>query len=191
MAFLRVLILVAVAFALSSCGGKSIWATDAAVAKRVYHSNEAPYLMLKTMIHNRSGSGGHAALVINGSQLVMYDPAGRWFHSWAPERNDVLFGMRPELMAQYDSFHARDTHHVVTQKIFVTPAVAQQAMQLAFAKGPSPDAYCAQNVSSLLRQLPGFENLKQTYFPAKLMQSFALLSGVKTTKHFENDKGQN
>lgn len=191
MVFLRVLFLVFAAFALGACGGKSIWATDEAVAKRVYHSNEAPYLMLKTMIHNRSGAGGHAALVINGSQVVMYDPAGRWFHSWAPERNDVLFGMQPALMAQYDSFHARDTHHVVTQKVYVSAEVAQRAMQLAFAKGPSPDAYCANNVASLLRQLPGFENIKQTYFPAKLMESFAGLQGVQTSKHFENDKGQN
>lgn len=189
---LRVLFLVLTVFALGACGGKSIWSSDEAIAKRVYHANEAPYLMLKTMISNRTGAGGHASLVINGpTQLVMYDPAGRWFHSWAPERNDVLFGMRPELMAQYDSFHARDTHHVVTQKVFVSPEVAQKAMQLAFAKGPSPDALCSQNVSSLLRELPGFESIKQTYFPAKLMASFGETRIVQTTKHFENDEGKN
>ena len=192
MSFFRVLFLVFMAATLSACGGKSIWATDEAVAQRSYKSPEAPYLMLKSMINNRTGSGGHASLVINApSQLVMYDPAGRWFHSWAPERNDVLFGMQPALMAQYDSFHARDTHHVVSQKIYVTPEVAQKALQLAFAKGPSPDGLCANNVSSLLRELQGFGGIKQTYFPAKLMREFAELQGVETTKHFENDVGQN
>ena len=191
MGLVRVVALLCVAVVLSACGGKSVWAPDELVAKRSYVSQEQPYLELKTMISNRNGSGGHSALLINGSQVVMYDPAGRWFHSWAPERNDVVFGMRPELLAQYDSFHARDTHHVVSQKIFVSPEVAQKAMQLAFNKGPSLDAQCALNVSAMLRELPGFENVKGTYFPAKLMRSFGDLPGVTTTKHFESDEGQN
>jgi len=191
MKLLRMLLLVTVGVILAGCGGKSIWASDEVVAQRSFISNDRPYLILKTMINNRTGSGGHTSLVINGSELIMYDPAGRWFHSWAPERNDVLFGMEPALMKQYDSFHARDTHHVVSQKIYVTPEVAAKAMQLAFAAGPSLDAQCAKNTSFMLRQLPGFESIKQTWYPAKLMNNFAMLPGVQTTKVFENDKGKN
>ncbi|MCP5072379.1 MAG: hypothetical protein GY947_03685 [Rhodobacteraceae bacterium] len=185
------MVLVLAGMTLVACGGQSVWAPDEAVQKHAYVSDERPYLMLKTMISNKSGAGGHSALLINGSQVVMYDPAGRWHHNWAPERNDVVFGLQPALLKQYDSFHARDTHHVVSQKIYVTPEVAAKAMQAAFNMGPSMDAFCSSNTSKLLRQIPGFQGLRQTYLPAKLMKEFGKLPGVETTKHFENDKGQN
>lgn len=191
MGFARRLCLFLVLGSLAACGGQAVWAPDAEVEQRRVVSDEPPYLMLKTMISNRTGSGGHSSLLINGSQLVMWDPAGRWHHSWAPERNDVVFGLTPSLLRQYDSFHARDTHHVVSQKIYVPAAVAERAMQLAMNNGPALDAQCALTTSALLRQLPGFETVRGTYFPAKLMQSFAAIPGVTTTKYFENDTGKN
>ena len=168
-----------------------VWAPDEEVEKRRYVSTEPPYLVLKTMINNRTGSGGHAALVINSSEVIMYDPAGRWAHPLGPERNDVVFGMFPKLEANYDDWHARVTHHVVNQKIYVTPEIAAQAMQMALAAGPSLDAQCTLNISSLLRQLAGFESLPRTYFPAKLMREFENIPGVQTTKVFDNDEGKN
>ncbi|MCP5089253.1 MAG: hypothetical protein GY952_20945 [Rhodobacteraceae bacterium] len=188
---IRNIFLVLAAVILSACGGKSVWAPDEAVEKYAYASDEQPYLLLKTMISNKSGAGGHSSLLINGSQVVMYDPAGRWHHSWAPERNDVVFGLSPALLKQYDSFHARDTHHVVSQKIYVSQEVAQRAMQAAFNMGPSMDAFCSSNTSNLLRQIPGFGGLKRTYLPAKLMKEFGQMPGVTTEKYYENDKGKN
>ena len=83
------------------------------------------------------------------------------------------------------------THHVVNQKIYVSDEVAEKALQLALAAGPSFDAQCTLNISGLLLQLEGFESLKRTYFPAKLMKDFAKLPGVQTTKVFDNDEGKN
>ena len=191
MIFLRALILVAVAATLSACGGQSVWAPDEAVQKARYDSPEPAFLVLKTMISNRSGSGGHAALTINASQTVMYDPAGRWSHPLGPERNDVVFGIFPKLENNYDLWHARDTHHVVNQKIYVSEAVAEKALQLALAAGPSLDAQCTLNISVLLRQLDGFSKIRGTYFPANLMRQFAELDGVQTTKVYDNDSGKN
>ncbi|WGI22764.1 hypothetical protein [Amylibacter sp. IMCC11727] len=191
MTFLRALILVVMAATLSACGGQSVWAPDEAVQKARYDSPEPAYLVLKTMINNRSGSGGHAALTINASQTVMYDPAGRWSHPLGPERNDVVFGMFPKLEENYDNWHARTTHHVVNQKIYVSEEVAEKALQLALAAGPSLDAQCTLNISGLLLQLEGFESLRRTYFPAKLMKDFAKLPGVQTTKVFDDDEGKN
>ena len=188
--FRNVLILLAVV-TLSACGGKSVWAPDEDVNRRTVVTGEAPYLELKTMIHNRTGRGGHSSLIINGSRLVMWDPAGRWKHSWAPERNDVVHGLTPPLLAQYNSFHARNTHHVVTQRIYVPAGVAEKAMQLAMNNGPALDAQCALTTSGILRQLPGFESIRGTWFPAQLMDQFAALPGVTTSKHFENDVGKN
>lgn len=191
MGFLRVVLLVVMAATLSACGGKSVWAPDEAVQKARYDSPEPAYLVLKTMINNRSGSGGHAALTINASQTVMYDPAGRWSHPLGPERNDVVFGMFPKLEENYDLWHARDTHHVVNQKIYVSDEVAEKALQLALNAGPSLDAQCTLNISGLLLQLEGFSSLKRTYFPAKLMRDFENIPGVITTKVYDNDTGKN
>lgn len=188
---LRRLLLLAAVGLLAACGGKSVWAPDEAVEQRRVITGEPPYLMLKTMMNNRGGTGGHTALLINGSQLVMWDPAGRWFNSLAPERNDVVYGMIPGLIAQYDSFHARDTHHVVSQKIYVSPQVAERAMQLAMNHGPAMDAQCAASTSAILQQLPGFGHIKRTMFPANLMRQFEEMPGVTTTRYYENDSGKN
>lgn len=190
MTFLRALFVVVTA-TLSACGGQSVWAPDEAVEKARYDSSEPAYLVLKTMINNRTGSGGHAALTINAIQTVMYDPAGRWSHPLGPERNDVVFGMFPKLEENYDLWHARDTHHVVNQKIYVSEATAEKALQLAMATGPSLDAQCTLKISGLLMQLEGFSSLKSTYFPANLMKQFAKLPGVQTTKVYDDDTGKN
>ena len=98
--------------------------------------------------------------------------------------------MFPELEANYDDWHARVTHHVVNQKLYVSRAVAERAYQIALAAGPSLDAQCTLNISGLLQQLPGFESIKSTYFPANLMRQFATLPNVTTTKVFQEDEGK-
>ena len=84
----------------------------------------------------------------------------------------------------YDLWHARDTHHVVNQKIYVSESIAEKALRLTMAAGPSLDAQCALNISGLLMQLEGFSSLKSTYFPANLTKQFANLPGVQTTRVF-------
>ena len=177
--------------ALSNCA-KVVYDSDFELARYNYVSPDEPALTLITMINNKNGAGGHSSLLIDGgAQRVMYDPAGRYFHSWIPERNDVLFGLTPELLQRYKSFHARDTHHVVSQRIPVSKAVAQKAYQLALAQGASHDAMCAQNTSAILVQLAGFESVGRPWGPAKLMKNFGKLPGVVTDKYYETDVGQN
>ena len=174
----------------SACA-KRVYAPDAAVQEYAYANSERPSITLLTMIHNKTGSGGHSSLMINNGERIMYDPAGRFKSKFAPERNDVMFGVTPALLARYKSFHARQTHHVVSQTVYVSPEVAAKAMQLALAQGASHDAMCALNVSSILTELPGFEAINSNWFPAKLSKSFAKLPNVMTDKHYENDVGQN
>jgi hypothetical protein len=130
-------------------------------------------------------------LIDGGPQRIMYDPAGRWWHSQVPERNDVLFGLNPQKLQRYKSFHARDTHHVVSQTVFVTKEEAQEAYRLALAQGASHDAMCAINVSSVLRQMERFKPVGGHFGPAALMIKFARLPVVKTDKYYENDTGKN
>ena len=103
----------------------------------------------------------------------------------------MVHGLTPELLRAYNSFHARSTHHVVSQKIYVSAAVAQRAAALAKANGPAADAQCALTTSRILQQLPGFGHISTTYFPAKLMDQFARIPGVTTSKYYETDVGQN
>ena len=175
---------------LSACA-KEVYAPDVDVQKAAYTHNTGPSLTLLTMISNTSGQGGHSSLLINGSQRVMYDPAGRWHSTAVPERNDVLFGITPAVLQRYNSFHARSTHHVVIQEIPVSAAVADAAYRAALGQGASHDAMCANNTSRLLSEIPGFEQLGVMWSPARLSRKFETLPGVKTTKYYETDVGQN
>jgi hypothetical protein len=187
--FCKVILLLILPLFLAACGVKSQWASDELVAQMAYREPGPATLTLMTMVNNRSGSGGHTALMINASQRVIWDPAGSFEHSRIPERNDVIYGVNPEVYKVYRSSHARETHHVAMQTIEVTPEVAERAFALARELGPVPGAQCAVSTSSLLQQLPGFHSVKGSWFPKKLMEQFAQLPGVTTERQFENDAG--
>lgn len=174
---------------LAACGAKSDWAPDEMVERMAYRDPGPAYLMLVTMINNRSGSGAHTGLVINASQRVVWDPAGTFKHPRIPERNDVIYGMNPEAFQVYKSAHARETYHVVMQKIEVSPEVAEKAFAIAREMGPVGQAQCSSSTSALLSQLPGFEGVGSHLFPKKLMTAFGQLPGVVEDKLFETDSG--
>lgn len=174
---------------LMGCGVKSKWAPDEIVSQMAYREPGPATLTLVTMINNRSGSGAHTALVINASQRVIWDPAGSFEHPRIPERNDVIYGVNPEVYNVYKSAHARETYHVVMQEVVVSPEVAERAFAIAREMGPVGQAQCTASTSRLLSQLPGFENIGSHLFPKKLMAAFARIPGVKTDKVFENDAG--
>lgn len=176
-----VLVLVA-AFGLSGCAAEKIWAPDEAVRAAAYVHNGPPEIALVTSISNRTGEGAHSALLINGSQRILFDPAGNWkSQDRAPERNDVRFGMTPQMEANFLGYQSYGVYHAVVQRVTVSPQVAERAMQLAMSNGAVAPAMCASATSGILKQLPGFENVKSSMFPKSLMESFANVPGVKTT----------
>jgi len=185
-----VLSVLALAF-LAACAAEPKWAPDEAVENSVYVHDAPPTLSLFTVISNTSGSGAHAGLMINGSQRVLFDPAGTWHHPNLPERNDVHFGITDPAVDFYIDYHSRVTYHTIRQDIVVTPEVAELAMRAAMAYGAVPKAMCAQSISSILRALPGFEHLPQTLFPRKLYESFAELPGVTEEVFYDNDPEDN
>lgn len=144
---------------------------------------------LMTMVNNRSGSGGHSALVVNGSQQVIFDPAGSFRDPRVIERGDVLYGMSPKWVDSYKSAHARSTYHVVSQTVPVTEAQAEQILQRVISNGTVSSAFCANATSTLLSTVPGFEAISTTFYPNKLSEQFATLPNVTTTKYYENDEG--
>ena len=190
MLFARLMCVLLALSALSACGTKPVYDDAAKIARVSYVHDAPPSLTLITMINNKTGSGGHSSLMINSDQRTMYDPAGRYKSAAVAEYGDLVYGISPEVLQNYVSFHARETHHVVLQTVEVSPEVARQAYRAAQDRGTSWDAMCATNVTTILKNVDGFEQLAGSPFPAALMKKFGELPGVKTEEVYENDKGQ-
>jgi hypothetical protein len=175
--------------ALAACtaGRDEVLAPQADIDRVAYVHPGPKRLTLMTMKNTGSGNGAHTGLLINASQRVLWDPAGSFGHSSIPERNDVHFGITPRIEQFYLSFHSRVTFYTLIQEIDVSPQVAEQAMRLAIANGPTPQAACTTDTSRMLAQLPGFESIGQTFFPNNLSDVFAKLPGVREREYREND----
>lgn len=143
------------------------------VARAAYAHDGPPSITLYTMLSNRTGSGAHTSILVNGSQRVAFDPAGSFRHPGIVSRNDTVYGMTPYLVDQYTRFHARETYHVVIQTIEVSPEVAEQALQMVINHPSVGQSYCAMSTSQLLSKLPGFEDVRPSFFPRRLMETFA------------------
>ncbi|KAJ02224.1 hypothetical protein [Sulfitobacter mediterraneus] len=160
-----------------------------AVQAAAYQAPGPKTLTVFTMVNNRTGSGGHTALMVNGSQRVIFDPAGSFRDPRVTERGDVLYGVTPGWLQAYKSAHARSTYHVVSQEFVVTPEQAEKALRLVQANGAVPGAFCANATTGILSQIDGFEGVKQTFYPVKLMEQIETFPGVRTTRLYENDAG--
>ena len=187
----RILTSLIVAAFLAACSSQlaSIQATDEIIAETAYRAPGPTTMTLITMINNGTQSGAHTALMINGSQRVIFDPAGSFRNEKVPRRDDVLYGIRPAVLAAYKGAHARTEYHIVLQTLEVRPEVVEQAIRLAIARGSVGDAQCAASTSALLKQLDGFSQMSSTLFPKRLMNNFATLPGVQTEKYYEDDEG--
>lgn len=180
-------------FFLAACGGPAepMWAPDADVAQARFVSDGPPSVTLFTVLSTKNGSGAHAGLMVNGSQRLIFDPAGTWHHPRLPERNDVHFGMTPLMVDFYIDYHARETFDVIEQTVVVSPEIAELVIQRAMAYGAVPKAQCTLAISSILRGVPGFEEVPSTWFPKNLMNAFGELPGVKTRKVTDTDTSNN
>ncbi len=185
--------LVVMIFVLAGCAGPAepIWDSDELVARSVYIDDGPPTLTLFTVINNKTGFGAHSALMVNGTQRVMFDPAGTWYHPQLAERNDVHFGMSDEIVDFYVDYHSRITHRTVIQEIEVSPEVAQIAMAQIMAYGAVPKAQCSRAITAILANVPGYESIGRTWFPNKLSERFAELPGVKTSVVYDDSPSDN
>lgn len=167
-------------FVLSACTADHKWASDADVARAHYADPNPPSITLMTSVNTRTKAGAHAGLLINGSERVLYDPAGSWDHPAAPEREDLRFGMTPTMLSFYVDYQGSTPFQVVEQTVYVTPEVAEQAIRAAKAQGAANKAACTIAIGAVLSGVPGFESLPSTYFPKAMSRAFAKLPGVQT-----------
>lgn len=159
---------------LAACGGPAepVWAPDVEVQRYRYGDASQPSLTLFTVVSTENGSGGHTSLLVNGSERVLFDPAGTFRMPTAPERNDVIHGFSPRVETVYIDYHARETFDVYRQEIAVSPQVAEMALQEVKQYGAVPKAQCSLAISRILRRLPGFEGFPIGYFPNSTMRNF-------------------
>ena len=187
----RAFLALALPAALAACGADNVWDTDEAIRKARYVSNEPPSISLLTVIGIPRGEGGHSALLINGSQRVIFDPAGSWNHPAIPERNDVLYGITPNFKNFYIDYHARETFWVAEDTVQVPLAVADAAIRAAEQHGSVNKSVCAVATGQVLRQVPGFQGAPTGFSPLKLRRWFLTLPGVTSKKHMDGDPANN
>ncbi len=175
---------------LAGCAAQDTSDDSAAdIAAVAFRSTKPPSLTIFTMVNNRTGAGGHTALMVNASQRVIFDPAGSFRDPRVNERQDVIYGVTPGWLNAYRSAHARSSHHVVSQEIPVSAAQAEEALRLVQANGAVAGAFCAQSTTGILGQIDGFGSIKRTFYPVNLMEQIAQLPNVTTTKLYEDDDG--
>ncbi len=169
---------------MAACGADPTWAPDEQVAAARYVAGSPPSITLFTVINDRNGSGAHSGMMINGSERILFDPAGTFEMPGLPIRNDVHYGVTDRVLNFYRDYHARDSDtekfHIVERTIVVTPEAAEIAMQRAKDYGAVPKAFCANSIATILRGVPGFETLPSTMFPIPLGEAFGRLPGVQT-----------
>ncbi len=182
----------ATALALSACGGVDVKnSTDAEISAATFVSDQPPSVTLFTVVRNSSGAGAHSGLLINGSQRVMYDPAGSWTHPRLPQRGDVFFGMTDKMVSFYVDYHARETFRVIEQTVPVSQATANRLIQLAIAKPAAAKSTCTQSLTSVLRSVPGFDDVPATWFPLAASKGFAGLPGATSRTITDDDDDEN
>lgn len=181
------------ALALMGCStAEPIWAPDAEV-QRAYTAGTSPSsVTLYTVINNRSGQGGHTALLINGSQQVIWDPAGTWWNPASPERNDVHYGVSPRMEEIYVDYHARVTWRVVIQEVPVTREQADQLIAAVQAHGAVPKAQCSAATTKILAANSAFAPyISSTWYPKRLMEQFDAVPGMTKSVVYDDDDDNN
>ncbi len=164
---------------LAGCDGGTRAAAPDAVppAARSAHDGPASVTLL-TVKNVHAGMGDHAALLIAGSERVIYDPAGNFELPELARRNDVIFGITPEVEQIYLGFHARATHDVIARTLPLQREDADALIALVEAKPPARPGFCAIRAGAALRSVPGLEGLSRSPWPRALGQSFAAQPGV-------------
>lgn len=176
----------------AGCGtAEPVWAPESEVQRAIHVHDGPASVALLTVINNRTGEGAHSALLINGSQRIIWDPAGTWWNPAAPERNDVHYGITPRMEEIYIDYHARETFRVVIQETELSRDVADRLISAVQAHGAAPKATCAASTSRILAGIPGFQTIERTWFPVKLMEQFDTLPGISKSVVYDDDDDDN
>ena len=161
------------------------------IARARYVSPEPPSITLMSMVNARSGKSAHSGILINGSEQVLFDPAGTFTHPDLPRKGDVHYGMTPRFVDYYERYHARFDYYVEAQRVPVTRAEADQILANAEAQGKSMKMTCALAIADVLHPVPRFADAPSSVYPEALRAYFAGLPGVEARFVTDSDVGKN
>lgn len=174
-------VLAALCFALTGCAvGNPPAADPAEVARRSYSDGGPAQITLFTVRGVEKDYGAHTALLVNGSERVLWDPAGSFQHPHVPEVDDVHHGITPLIERVYVDYHVRPDFYIVRQDKAVSRDVADRMIAAMKAHGAAGQATCALSTSGILRQA-GFD-VDRSLLPNSLMRDFGALPGVTETR---------
>lgn len=159
-------------------------------AARYVAADEGPYIEVVSMVNRRNDRAAHTALIINASERVIYDPAGTFQHRDLIERGDIHYGATDRMVSYYKRYHARFSHFVHTQRIEVSPEVAEIALRRTQAQGPSPKMFCTRHSTMILNDVPGIPAMTVSFYPEELREQVARIPGVIDTYVYEDDAGK-
>lgn len=190
---LRLTFCLLAAAVLTACGAaEPTWAPDHEVSRSIYRHDGPTAITLFTVLTKRGDSGAHSGLMVSApSQRAMFDPAGTFHHPHLPERNDVHFGMSDAAVEYYMDYHARVSYDTVSQTILVSPEVAELALARIQAHGAVSKMQCAASISSILQDLPGFEDVPNTMLPKRIYKWFAEQPNVETFRFIDDSPDNN
>lgn len=166
-------------------------ATDQEIERHRYRHNAPASLTLITIKNARTHKGGHSALVVNGSHRVLFDPAGTFFHRQIAERNDVIYGLTPQLLDMYINFHSRVTYYTVTQTVQVSPQVAERVLNAVISNGTVPSGLCNLSISRILSDEPSLSGFRTSLFPNTTEEDFGRLANVSRQTFYDDDPDDN
>jgi hypothetical protein len=187
---MRILALLVAATLATGCAQR-VWDGDERVARAAYSNGKPPSVTLITVVRNDLNVGTHSALVVNGSERVLFDPAGSWKHPRSPERNDLRFGIDDRVLAHFLDYHTRRSHRTIVQEVAVPASVADAVTSSLAQAGPAAPGFCALTISRALRRVEGFGAIGATPFPSMLMRDFGRLSGARTRVFVDDDPADN
>jgi len=184
-------VLLGLSLFIAGCAGNSGTAPAEEISAAQYSNPEPSSVSLITMVNSNSDFGEHSALLINGSEQIIYDPAGSFRHSELPRRDDIVYGITPRFASYYNSYHARFGYYVKVQTLEISREQADEMIAASRARGHVGKLFCANAISSVLNDFPQFSDFPVTFFPGAIMKRMARIEAVDTLIIREDDIGQN
>ncbi len=151
-------------------------------ARNTYVAEGPPQITLFTFVYEPIDFHWHSGLMISAGERILYDPAALWNDRPRRRHRDVRYGFCDERLANYMQRVVGRSRHVIIQSVEVPAEVAQAALEIAVSRQPRIYGTCASSITTLLRELPGFEDIPRVVFPVNLMEAFADIPGVRTTR---------
>jgi len=149
--------------------------------------------VLKVVIFelNALGLPFHSGLILHTPETrLIFDPLGKWQSDQCVRDGEVFRNVTPEVEAQYLAREGLATEAIGwTLHLFeigISAETAARAQELITSSRPVLPLHCAQEVSSILARLPGFEFVTPNIVTADLYRALRARQEISYTRRVIN-----